>query len=230
MRVLIVEDEALIANSLKAALEAAGFVPEVVYDGETAWFQGGTEDYAAAVLDIGLPKLDGLSVLRNWRQEKVNMPVILLTAKGSWSERVDGIDAGADDYLVKPFHMEELIARLRALVRRSGAERRPQMAAKGLLLDTRQMKVSVDGAAIRVTPLEFRLLNFLLHNRGRVVSQEELATNIYYQDQEPDSNAIEVLVGRLRRKLKANIIETRRGFGYLIDDDPGTGPGTGPQP
>ncbi len=220
MRVLIVEDEALIAQSIQAALQDAGFVPEVVADGEAAWFQGGTEDYSAAVLDIGLPKLDGLSVLRNWRQEKVNMPVILLTAKGSWSERVEGIDAGADDYLVKPFHMEELIARLRALMRRSGAERHSQMQAKGLILDTRQMKVSVNGAAIKVTPLEFRLLSFLLHNRGRVVSQEELASNIYYQDQEPDSNAIEVLVGRLRRKLKADIIETRRGFGYLIDDDP----------
>lgn len=219
MRVLVVEDEALIAESIKTALQEAGFVPEVVSDGDSAWFQGGTEDYSAAVLDIGLPQLDGLSVLRNWRREKVNMPVILLTAKGSWSERVDGIDAGADDYLVKPFHMEELIARLRALVRRSGAERSPHLEAKGLILDTRQMKVSVDGAQIKVTPLEFRLLNYLLHNRGRVVSQEELATNIYYQDQEPDSNAIEVLVGRLRRKLKAKIIETRRGFGYLIDSD-----------
>lgn len=219
MRILVVEDEALIAESIKTALQEAGFVPEVVSDGNTAWFQGGTEDYTAAVLDIGLPQLDGLSVLRNWRQEKVNMPVILLTAKGSWSERVDGIDAGADDYLVKPFHMEELIARLRALVRRSGAERTPQLEAKGLILDTRQMKVSVDGTQIKVTPLEFRLLNYLLHNRGRVVSQEELATNIYYQDQEPDSNAIEVLVGRLRRKLKAKVIETRRGFGYLIDTD-----------
>jgi len=219
MRILVVEDEALIAESIKTALQEAGFVPEVVSDGDSAWFQGGTEDYSAAVLDIGLPQLDGLSVLRNWRREKINMPVILLTAKGSWSERVDGIDAGADDYLVKPFHMEELIARLRALVRRTGAERSPHLEAKGLILDTRQMKVSVDGAQIKVTPLEFRLLNYLLHNRGRVVSQEELATNIYYQDQEPDSNAIEVLVGRLRRKLKAKVIETRRGFGYLIDAD-----------
>ncbi len=219
MRILVVEDETLIAGSIKTALQDAGFVPEVVTDGNTAWFQGGTEAYAAAVLDIGLPQLDGLSVLRHWRQEKVNMPVILLTAKSSWLERVDGIDAGADDYLVKPFHMEELIARLRALVRRTGAERTPKMAAKGLILDTRQMKVSVDGALVKVTPLEFRLLNYLLHNRGRVISQEELATNIYYQDQEPDSNAVEVLVGRLRRKLKAKIIETRRGFGYLIDTD-----------
>ncbi|MCF6272637.1 MAG: response regulator transcription factor [Rhodobacteraceae bacterium] len=217
MRILVVEDEVLIAESIKIALEESGFVPEVVSDGDTAWFQGGTESYAAAVLDIGLPKLDGLSVLRNWRKEKVDMPVILLTAKGSWSERVDGIDAGADDYLVKPFHMEELIARLRALLRRQGASRTPQFEARGLILDTRQMKVSVNGTPIKVTPLEFRLLNFLLHNQGRVVSQEELATNIYYQDQEPDSNAIEVLVGRLRRKLKVDIIETRRGFGYLID-------------
>ncbi len=219
MRVLVVEDEALIAESIKTALQEAGFVPEVVTDGNTAWFQGGTEDYSAAVLDIGLPQLDGLSVLRNWRQEKVSIPVILLTAKGSWSERVDGIDAGADDYLVKPFHMEELIARLRALVRRSGVDRTPQLEANGLILDTRQMKVSVNGTPIKVTPLEFRLLNYLLHNRGRVVSQEELATNIYYQDQEPDSNAIEVLVGRLRRKLKAKVIETRRGFGYTIEAD-----------
>lgn len=220
MRILVVEDEVQIAESIQAALTDAGFVPEVVHDGDTAWFQGGTEDYSAAVLDIGLPQLDGLSVLRNWRQEKVNMPVILLTAKGSWPERVDGIDAGADDYLVKPFHMEELIARLRALTRRNGSARSPQLQAKGLILDTRQMKVSVEGAPVRVTPLEFRLLNYLLHNRGRVISQEELATNIYFQDQEPDSNAIEVLVGRLRRKLKAGIIETRRGFGYLIDDAP----------
>jgi len=220
MRVLVVEDEVRIAESIRAALVDAGFVPELVHDGDTAWFQGGTEDYSAAVLDIGLPRLDGLSVLRNWRREKVNMPVILLTAKGSWSERVEGIDAGADDYLVKPFHMEELIARLRALMRRPGGERSPQMQAKGLVLDTRQMKVSLEGTPIKVTPLEFRLLNFLLHNRGRVVSQEELATNIYFQDQEPDSNAVEVLVGRLRRKLKADIIKTRRGFGYVIEDEP----------
>lgn len=219
MRVLVVEDEARIADSIGVALQDAGFVPELVADGQSAWFQGGTEDYAAAVLDIGLPQLDGLSVLRNWRQENVNMPVILLTAKGSWSERVDGIDAGADDYLVKPFHMEELIARLRAMVRRTSGDRTAQIQAKGLILDTRKMKVSVDGAPVKVTPLEFRMLNFLLHNRGRVISQEELATNIYYQDQEPDSNAIEVLVGRLRRKLKTNIIETRRGFGYMIDTE-----------
>ncbi len=218
MRVLIVEDEAKIASSIKEVLSHSGFVPEVSSDGEDAWFRGGTEDYSAAILDIGLPKLDGLSVLRNWRNEGVTMPVILLTAKGSWSERVEGIDAGADDYLVKPFHMEELIARLRALIRRSSSEKKTQMESGALRLDTKQMRVSVNGVPVNVTPLEFRLLNYLLHHRGEVVSQEELATNIYYQDQEPDSNAIEVLVGRLRRKLKADIIQTRRGFGYVIED------------
>ncbi len=218
MRILIVEDEGKIATSIKEALENSGFVPEIATDGEDAWFRGGTEDYAAAILDIGLPKLDGLSVLRNWRNEQVNMPVILLTAKGSWAERVDGIDAGADDYLVKPFHMEELIARLRALLRRSGVEKQTRLHAGDLVLDTKQMRVLVDGNPVNVTPLEFRLLNYLMHQRGRVVSQEELASNIYYQDQEPDSNAVEVLLGRLRRKLKTDIIQTRRGFGYIIGD------------
>ena len=218
MRILIVEDEAKIAESIKEVLAHSGFVPEISSDGEDAWFRGGTEDYSAAILDIGLPKLDGLSVLRNWRNEQVNMPVILLTAKGSWAERVDGIDAGADDYLVKPFHMEELVARLRALLRRNGTEKKTQLLAGSLLLDTRQMRVSVDGSPINVTPLEFKLLNYLLHNRGRVVSQEELATNIYFQDQEPDSNAVEVLLGRLRRKLKTDVIQTRRGFGYIIEE------------
>lgn len=218
MRILIVEDETKIALSIKEALVHSGFIPEIAVDGEQAWFLGGTEDYSAAILDIGLPKLDGLSVLKNWRNEEVNMPVILLTAKGSWSERVDGIDAGADDYLVKPFHMEELIARLRALLRRSGTAKKTQLQAGNLLLDTRQMRVSVGGSTVNVTPLEFKLLNYLLHHRGRVITQEELATNIYFQDQEPDSNAVEVLLGRLRRKLKTDVVKTRRGFGYIIED------------
>lgn len=218
MRILIVEDEDKIATSINDVLAHAGFIPEICSDGEDAWFRGGTENYAAAILDIGLPKLDGLSVLRNWRDEGVNMPVILLTAKGSWAERVDGIDAGADDYLVKPFHMEELIARLRALLRRAGTTKTTQISAGNLILDTKQMRVSVSGSPVKVTPLEFRLLNYLLHNRGRVISQEELATNIYFQDQEPDSNAVEVLLGRLRRKLKTDVIQTRRGFGYIIDE------------
>ncbi|OUS04163.1 DNA-binding response regulator [Rhodobacterales bacterium 52_120_T64] len=219
MRILIVEDEEKIASSINEALTHSGFIPEIATDGEDAWFRGSTEVYSAAILDIGLPKLDGLSVLKNWRNEQVSMPVILLTAKGSWAERVDGIDAGADDYLVKPFHMEELIARLWALLRRSTAEKKTQLQAGSLVLDTRQMRVTVDGALIKVTPLEFKLLNYLLHHRGRVVSQEELATNIYFQDQEPGSNAVEVLLGRLRRKLKTDVIKTRRGFGYVIDEE-----------
>lgn len=218
MRILIVEDEAAIAASIEKTLSHNGFIPEICIDGEDAWFRGGTEDYAAAILDIGLPKLDGLSVLRNWRNEKINMPVILLTARSSWVERVDGIDAGADDYLVKPFHMEELLARLRALLRRSGAEKKTQLTVGPLMLDTKQVQVFVDSVPVKVTPLEFRLLSLLMHQPGQVISQEELASKIYFQDQEPDSNAVEVLVGRLRRKLKADILKTRRGFGYYIGE------------
>ncbi len=216
MRILIVEDEAAIAEAISKALSHHGFVPEISNDGEEAWFKGGTEDYAAAILDIGLPSLDGLSVLRNWRDERVNMPVILLTAKSSWSERVEGIDAGADDYLVKPFHMEELLARLRALLRRTSPEKKTVLSAGPLSLDTRQMQVFVNEAPINVTKLEYRLLNTLLLKRGEAVSKEDLAAQIYFQDQEPDSNAIEVLVARCRRKLGVDVLKTRRGFGYYI--------------
>lgn len=216
MRILIVEDEIKIAHGLRDVLQESGFVPEMAHDGEEGWFKGSTEDYAAVILDIGLPKLDGLSVLRNWRREGRTMPVILLTAKGSWPERVDGIDSGADDYLVKPFHMEELLARLRALLRRNSDQSSTIMTCGNLSLDTRHMRVSVDSVPVKVTPLEFRLLSFLLHNAGQVASQEELATAIYFQDQEPDSNAVEVLVGRLRRKLKSDVLRTKRGFGYYL--------------
>ncbi|MCP5037401.1 MAG: response regulator transcription factor [Rhodobacteraceae bacterium] len=218
MRILVVEDEKAIAASIAKVLSHNGFVPEISADGEDAWFRGGTEDYAAAILDIGLPKLDGLSVLQNWRNEKVNMPVILLTAKSSWTERVAGIDAGADDYLVKPFHMEELLARLRALMRRTASEKKTQLTAGPLMLDTKHMQVFVDSVPVNVTKLEFRLISSLLLQRGEIISKEELAASIYYQDQEPDSNAIEVLVGRLRRKLNADIIKTKRGFGYFISE------------
>ena len=218
MRILIVEDEIAIAHGLRDVLKASGFVPELAYDGEDGWFKGSTETYAAVILDIGLPKLDGLSVLRNWRREGRTMPVILLTAKGSWPERVDGIDSGADDYLVKPFHMEELIARLRALMRRGSDQNSTVLTCGALSLDTRKMSVSVDSMPVKITPLEFRLLSFLLHNIGKVSTQEELATAIYFQDQEPDSNAIEVMVGRLRRKLDSDILRTKRGFGYYLSD------------
>ncbi len=218
MRILIVEDEIKIAHGLRDALKTAGFVPELAYDGEDGWFKGSTETYAAVILDINLPKLDGLTVLRSWRSEGRGMPVILLTAMGSWPERVEGIDSGADDYLVKPFHMEELLARLRALLRRGSDQASTILTCGELTLDTRQMQVTIAGGLIKTTPLEFRLLQFLLHNTGAVCSQEDLATAIYFQDQEPGSNAIEVLVSRLRRKLKSNILRTKRGFGFYLSE------------
>ena len=220
MRILIVEDEQKIAELIADVLKGEGLVPEIAQDGEEGWFLGSTESYAAAILDIGLPKRDGLSVLRSWRDEGQDMPVILLTARANWNERVEGIDAGADDYLGKPFQMEELIARLRALLRRSSGQKTTTLEAGPLRIDLRQMRVSIDGRPLKVTPLEYRLLNYLMHNRGQVVAQEELAENIYFRDQEPDSNAIEVLVGRLRRKIGGDVIETRRGFGYMIAEDP----------
>ncbi|NDW54302.1 response regulator transcription factor [Aliiroseovarius sp. PrR006] len=216
MRILIVEDEQKIAELIADVLEGEGLIPEIANDGEQGWFLGSTESYAAAILDIGLPTRDGLSVLRAWRDEGLDLPVILLTARANWNERVEGIDAGADDYLGKPFQMEELIARLRALLRRSTGQKATILEAGSLRVDLRQMRVSVDGRPLKVTPLEYRLLNYLLHHRGEVVTQEELVENIYYRDQEPDSNAVEVLVGRLRRKIGGGVIETRRGFGYII--------------
>lgn len=219
MRILIVEDEQKIADLIADVLKGEGLVPEIARDGEEGWFLGSTESYAAAILDIGLPKRDGLSVLRDWRDEGLDIPVILLTARANWNERVEGIDAGADDYLGKPFQMEELVARLRALLRRSSGQKSTTLEAGPLRIDLRQMRVSLDGRPLKVTPLEYRLLNYLMHNRGKVIAQEELAENIYFRDQEPDSNAVEVLVGRLRRKIGGDVIETRRGFGYLIAEE-----------
>ena len=216
MRILVVEDEARIAADIAEAINSSGFIAEISADGEEAWFRGGTENYAAIVLDLGLPKLDGITVLKRWRQEGVATPVLVLTARGAWSDRVDGIDAGADDYLPKPFRMEELLARLRALVRRAAGRAQPSIAVANVMLDPRTSQVSVNGIPVNLTPLEFRLVNYLFHHRGRVVSQTELSENLYSHDSERDSNAIEALVGRLRKKLKADVIETRRGFGYIV--------------
>lgn len=218
MRILIVEDEQRIANDIAEAVSGGGYVPEIVADGEDAWFQGGTEAYAAIVLDLGLPRLDGLTILKRWRKEGVTTPVLVLTARGAWDERVDGIDAGADDYLPKPFRMEELMARLRAVLRRTSGRAEPAVTVGPVNLDPRTRQVTVNGVPVALTPLEFRLLNVLFHHRGRVVSQAELSDNLYSHDSERDSNAIEALIGRLRRKLKADVIETRRGFGYIVVD------------
>ncbi len=218
MRILVVEDDRRIAADIVRALEAAGYVVEVARDGEEAWFLGDTEDYAAIILDLGLPGMDGLAVLKRWRQNDRSTPVLILTARGSWAERVDGIDAGADDYLPKPFRMEELLARLRSIVRRSAGQASSVVRVGDVTLDERQMKVSLRGIPVTLSPLEYRLAAYLLLHCGRVVSQQELSENIYGQGDAHDSNAIEVLVGRVRRKLGPGLIETRRGFGYLVPE------------
>lgn len=216
MRVLLVEDDRRIASDVARALNSAGYVVEIVRDGEEAWFRGDTEDYGAVILDLGLPGMDGLAVLKRWRANGRHMPVLILTARGSWAERVDGIDAGADDYLPKPFRIEELLARLRSIVRRSAGHASSVVSAGEISLDERQMKVSVRGVPITLSPLEYRLVVYLLHHRGRVVSQHELDENVYGQGEEHDANALEVLVGRVRKKLGPDLIETRRGFGYTV--------------
>ena len=220
MRILVVEDEARIADDIMAGLARAGYIAELARDGEDAWFRGETENFDAIVLDLGLPKLDGLSVVRNLRAAKITTPIIILTSRGSWSERVAGIDAGADDYLPKPFHFEELVARLGAIIRRGGSETTPVLKTGDLRIDTRRLNVSASGRNIDLTPLEFRALRYLVHNKGRVVSQSELGEHVYASEAEPDSNALEVLVGRLRRKLGASSISTRRGYGYFVEDAP----------
>jgi DNA-binding response OmpR family regulator len=216
MRVLLVEDDRRIASDVARALETSGYVVETVGDGEEAWFRGDTEDYGAVILDLGLPRMDGVAVLKRWRANGRHMPVLILTARGSWAERVDGIDAGADDYLTKPFRIEELLARLRAITRRSTGHASSMLTAGELALDERQMRVSLRGVPVPLSQLEYRLIAYLLRHRGRVVSQHELDENVYGPAQEHDSNALEVLVRRVRKKLGADVIETRRGFGYLI--------------
>lgn len=216
MRILLVEDEARIAADVSGALQAAGYLVEAVSDGEEAWFRGDTEDYDLVVLDLGLPKIDGLAVLKRWRAAGRAMPVLVLTARGSWPERVEGIDAGADDYLPKPFRMEELVARVRALIRRSAGHATPLIESGGLTLDVRQMRVTRNGIPVALSPLEYRLVAYLMHHKGRVVPGPELIEHLYGDDQAHELNALEAVVTRLRRKLGPTVIETRRGFGYAI--------------
>jgi two-component system OmpR family response regulator len=216
VRVLIVEDEPRIAADIRQGLERAGYVADVVADGEAAWFRAETEPYDAMVLDLGLPRLDGLGVLRRLRAAEVALPVLILTARDGWRERVEGIDAGADDYLAKPFRMEELVARLRAILRRTAGHASPVLRAGTVELDTRTRAVSVDGRPTALTALEYRLLAFLLHRPGQVVPAGELLDHLHGVGTEREANALEALLTRLRRKLGSGVIETRRGQGYLI--------------
>lgn len=216
MRVLVVEDEAALAGQLAEALGAAGYATDAAADGERADVLARTEQYDAIVLDLGLPKIDGLTLLRRWRESGVMTPVLVLTARGSWHEKVQGIDSGADDYMAKPFQIDEVLARLRALIRRASGQAAPELRCGSVSLDPRLMRVAVDGRPVRLTSHEFRVLSYLMHQRGRVVSQAELTEHIYAQDFDRDSNTVEVFIARLRRKLGGKAIETVRGLGYRI--------------
>ncbi|MFD0988287.1 response regulator transcription factor [Methyloligella solikamskensis] len=220
MHILIVEDDARIAADIEKALSAAGFSSELSADGEDAWFRGDTGAFDAIILDLGLPKMDGLAVLKRWRAGGKQTPVLILTARGAWPERVEGIDAGADDYLTKPFRMEELVARIRALVRRASGHGAALIEAGNLTLDTVQMRLSNRGVPVSLSPLEYRLMSYLMHQKGRVVPPTELIEHLYGDDDARDANALEAVITRLRKKLGAGAIETRRGFGYCIADGP----------
>ena len=218
MRVLLVEDEASLAKELTAALRRAGYAVDHAAEGERADLLGHDETYDAVVLDLGLPKVDGLTLLRRWREAGRAMPVLVLTARGSWHEKVLGIDSGADDYMAKPFRMEELLARLRALIRRSSGQINPELRCGSLVLDPRSGKVTLEGTEVKLTSHEFRVLSYLMHHSRRVVAQSELTAHIYSQGFDRDSNTVEVFIARLRRKLGPSFIETVRGLGYRMKD------------
>ncbi|MCS6759892.1 MAG: response regulator transcription factor [Candidatus Devosia euplotis] len=216
---LVVEDDANLNRQLSEALTEGGYAVDVAFDGEEGYFLGDTEPYDAIVLDIGLPQMDGLSALENWRRAGRTTPVLLLTARDRWSDKVQGIDAGADDYVAKPFHMKEVLARIRVLVRRAAGLASNEIVAGAVRLDTRSGKVTVEGQSVKLTSHELRLLTYLMHHKGKVISRTELTERLYDQDFDRDSSAIEVFVGRLRKKLPEDCIQTVRGLGYRIAED-----------
>ena len=216
MRVLVVEDDPVVGPDLAQALREAGFAVDLSIDGEDAWYRGDVEDYALAVLDLGLPKLDGLSVLKRWRSEGRSFPVLILSARSDWTEKVEGIQAGADDYVGKPFAMGELVARVRGLVRRAAGHASPLLAVGRVTLDTGRMTATVDDRPMRLSPLEYRFLDLLAHRPGRFLGASEIAEHLHGTDDAADANAIEALVLRLRRKVGPDVIESRRGFGYML--------------
>jgi len=216
VRLLVVEDDRDLNRQLVSALSEAGYAVDTAFDGEEGHFLGDTEPYDAVILDLGLPQMDGLSVLEQWRRDERNMPVLILTARDRWSDKVAGMDAGADDYVAKPFHMEEILARVRALLRRSAGHAKNEIEVGPLRLDAGSSRVTLDGSPIKLTAHEYRLLAYLMHHRGRVVSRTELIEHLYDQDFDRDSNTIEVFVGRLRKKIPAELIETVRGLGYCL--------------
>jgi len=218
MKILIIEDDKDLAHQLGKAVTDAGYTIDMAYDGEDGEFLGATEKYDAVILDLGLPKMSGLSVLKLWRRNKLDMPVLILTAQDSWTEKVAGFDAGADDYVAKPFHVEEILARLRALIRRSAGQSSALLQCGPLILDTRSNAVSYMNAEIDLTHYEYQVLSYLLHHQGRVISRTELTEHIYSEGSEKDSNTIEVFIGRLRRKISSDMIKTVKGRGYMIVD------------
>ena len=221
MRLLVVEDDPDLNRQLVTALHDAGYVVDSATDGEEGHFLGDTEPYDAVVLDLGLPILDGVSVLEKWRRSGKKMPVLILTARDRWSDKVAGFDAGADDYVAKPFHMEEVLARVRALLRRSAGHATSELTCGPVSLDTKSARVIVNGAAVKLTSLEYRLLAYLMHHKGKVVSRTELVEHLYDQDFDRDSNTIEVFIGRLRKKIPTDLIHTVRGLGYCLSKDSG---------
>ena len=219
MRILLVEDDPDLNNQVKGSLEENGYSVDSALDGEEGHFLGDTEPYDAVILDLGLPKLDGITVLENWRKENKKFPVLILTARDRWSEKVNGFDAGADDYVTKPFQMEELLARLRALIRRSAGHATSDIECGPLKIDTKSNKVFIDGTKLKLTSHEYKIIEYFLHHQDKVISRTELTEHIYDQDFDRDSNTIEVFIGRLRKKLGNDMIKTERGYGYRLSLD-----------